>query len=216
MVVVAAVAMKDVPELHMENLACASSTVAAKGVRRRTVPRVQKVILASASPMVVEGVANFQSARRVLRVAQSSARRMVEESAAHSWGAPEGLKAALLFARDMEEANAAYFRVVACAQRVCMVALSIVLRMVAGRGVLFLAAPRVLEGVQSIVYAMEVGRDAGLKVAARVHRVAPTSARLTEANAAHGVKQTRALMLAHSNVISLVGARLVCAQLTVL
>ena len=209
--------MKVAPELLVENLACVSSMVVAKGVRRRTVPKVQKVILDSALPMVVEGGASFQTAQRVLKEAQSSARHMVEENAAHSSDAPEGLKVALHFVRAMVEASAAPFRVVVCAQRVCMVALSFVLPMVVGKDVLAMAALRALEVVQSIVCAMEVARGASLKAAPRVHRGALISVRpMGEVNDVHGARQTQALVLVHSNAIDLFGARLIYAQLTAL
>ena len=215
MVVVAVAFLKVASELLVENLASASDMVVEKGVRGRTAPKVQKVVLASASPMVVEGGASFQIAQRVLREAQCSARRMVEESAAHSWDAPEGLKVALHFAGVMVEASAVHFRVVACAQRVCMVAVSFVLTMVVGRGVLSLAAPKALEGTQITASAMEVARGACLRAAAGVCRGAPISVRLMEQlNDARGARWTQALVVAHSSAIGLLGARLVSAQFT--
>jgi hypothetical protein len=163
MVAVAAAVMMVAPVPPVGDLDCASGMEVGKGVRRRTAPRAQKVILASAYLMGVGGVASFRNVPRVHREAQSSARRMVEESAAHSWAVPKGLKVAHHIARDRGEASAAYLRVVACAQRVCMVGLSIVLHTVVGRGAPFLIAPRVLEGGQSTVYATAVARDAGLR-----------------------------------------------------
>jgi len=60
-----------------------------------------------------------------------------------------------------------------------------------GKGVLVLAALRVLEDAQSTVCAMEVARDASLTAAPRVRRGAPISVRLMEAaNAAHGARRT--------------------------
>ena len=217
MVVVAAAVMMVVPGLHVANLACASGMEVAKDVRRRTVSGAPKVIQASASLMGVGGVANFQNARRVHREAQSSARRMVEESDAHSRVATKELKAALSFARATVEASDAYFRVVVCARRACTAELNTVLLMVVGRGVLFLVAPRVLDGVQSTACAMEVARGASLRAARRVRRGAPISARLmVEVSAAHGARLTRTSVSAHHSVISLLGARLVSVQLTVL
>lgn len=163
MVVVDAAVTMVAPVLPVGDLACASGMEVGKGVRRRTAPRVQRVILASAFLMGVGGAASFRNVPRVHREAQSSARHTVEESAAHSWAVPKELKVALHIARDTAEASAAYLRVVACAQRACMVGLNIVLRMVVGRGVPFLIAPRVLEGGRSTVYAMEVARDACLR-----------------------------------------------------
>jgi hypothetical protein len=163
MVAVAAAVTMVAPVLPEGDLACASGMEVGKGARRRTAPRVQKVILASVSLMEAGGVASFLNVLRVHREAQSSARRTVEESAAHSWAVPKELKAALHIVRDTGEASAAYLRVVVCAQRACMVGLSIVLRTVVGRGVPFLIAPRVLGGGQSIVYVMEVARDACLR-----------------------------------------------------
>lgn len=163
MVAVAAVVTMVAPVLPEGDLACASGMEVEKGVRRRTAPRVQKVILASASLMEVGGVASFRNVLRVHREAQSSARRTVEESAAHSLAVPKELKVALHIARDTGEASAAYLKVVACVQRACMVGLNIVLRMVVGRGVPFLIAPKVLGGGQSTAYAMEVARDVCLR-----------------------------------------------------
>lgn len=163
MVAVAAAVTMVAPVLPEGDLACASGMEVEKGVRRRTAPRVQKVILASASLMEVGGVASFRNVLRVHREAQSSARRTVEESAAHSLAVPKELKVALHIARDTGEASAAYLKVVACVQRACMVGLSIVLRMVVGRGVPFLIAPKVLGGGQSTAYAMEVARDVCLR-----------------------------------------------------
>ncbi|WVZ69628.1 hypothetical protein U9M48_018389, partial [Paspalum notatum var. saurae] len=63
-------------------------------------------------------------------------------------GCTRGLKVTLHFVRVVAEASDALFRVVACAQRVCMVALSIVLPMVVAKDVLVMVALRGLRALE--------------------------------------------------------------------
>jgi hypothetical protein len=113
--------------------------------------------------MVVEGGAGIHTVQMVLRKAHGSARCMVEESVAHHWDALKRLMVALNFARAMVEASSALFRVVACAQIVCVVGLNFVLHMAVARGVLSPAVPIAPEGAQITVWPMEVARDASLR-----------------------------------------------------
>lgn len=65
--------------------------------------------------------------------------------------------------------------------------------------------------------AMAVARGANLRAVPRARRGAPISARpMAEANAAHGARRAQALGLAGRRVTSLLVARLVFVQVTVL
>ncbi|KAF8768999.1 hypothetical protein HU200_007034 [Digitaria exilis] len=77
----------------------------------------------------------------------------------------------------MAEASECAFRVVACAQRVCMVALSIVLPMVVEKGVLALVALRVLEAHRVLCAPWRWQEMQNLRAAPRVPKGALISVR---------------------------------------
>ena len=217
MVVAEDAVMKVVAELPGGNLDCVSGMGVARDAREKIVPRVQKACQVFAFHMV-EGVdAMLLSAQKGHRGAQCFAKRMVGESGVRHQGAPRVLRAAPPSARAMVEENAVHSRVVEFALKVCMEVPTSVWHMGVERGVLYLAAQRVLEEGLIIVSAMVEARDASLKGVERVHKAALIFARpMGEARGALGaIPGQNMASIQTVLVIHLQGEKQVCVHFIV-